>query len=65
MEKKRIINYLNTRKVTLNQRVDMPNGGQYLENFLSDFARVVRDDLLNEQLSVLKQMKVENKNSQF
>lgn len=64
MQKQSIRNYLNKKKVPLHSRIEIPNGGQYVENFLFDFAKVVIDDFLNEQLSVLKEMKVENKNRQ-
>lgn len=55
--KKQIHNYLLRRGVRLDQRVDCNNGGQYLDNFLIDFAQFVREDLLNEQIGVLKKMR--------
>ena len=57
MDKKRIHNYLLKRGVKLDERVNRDGGGQYLDNFLIDFAKFVREDLLNEQIEVLKQMK--------
>lgn len=60
MDKKRIHNYLLKRGVKLDERVNRDGGGQYLDNFLIDFAKFVREDLLNEQIGVLKQMKKEN-----
>lgn len=57
MEKKRIHNYLLKRNIKIDSRVVMNNGGQYLDNFLIDFARFVREDLINEQIGVLKELK--------
>ena len=57
MDKKRIHNYLLKRGVKLDERLNRDGGGQYLDNFLIDFAKAVREDLLNEQIGVLKQMK--------
>ena len=57
MDKKRIHNYLLKRGVKLDERVNRDGGGQYLDNFLIDFSKAVREDLLNEQIGVLKQMK--------
>ena len=45
------------RGVKLDERVNRDNGGQYLDNFLIEFAKVVREDLLNEQIGVLKEWK--------
>lgn len=60
MDKKRIHNYLLKRGVKLDERVNRDGGGQYLDNFLIDFAKFIREDLLNEQIEVLKQMKKQN-----
>ena len=57
MDKKRIHNYLMKRGIKLDERVNRDGGGQYLDNFLIDFSKAVREDLLNEQIGVLKQMK--------
>ena len=57
MDKKRIHNYLMKRGIKLYERVNRDGGGQYLDNFLIDFSKAVREDLLNEQIGVLKQMK--------
>jgi hypothetical protein len=57
MEKKRIHNYLLKRGVKLDERVNRDNGGQYLDNFLIDFAKFVREDLINEQIGILKELR--------
>ena len=57
MEKKKIHKYLMKRGVKLDERVNRDNGGQYLDNFLIEFAKVVRTDLINEQIGVLKEWK--------
>jgi hypothetical protein len=57
MEKKKIHKYLMKIGVKLNERVNRDNGGQYLDNFLIEFAKIVRDDLINEQIGVLKEWK--------
>jgi hypothetical protein len=54
MEKKRIHNYLLKKGVKLDERVNRNNGGQYLDNFLIEFAKFVREDLINEQIGILK-----------
>jgi hypothetical protein len=54
MEKKRIHNYLLKKGVKLDERVNRNNGGQYLDNFLIEFAEFVREDLINEQIGILK-----------
>ncbi len=41
----------------LNVRLPLPNGGQYLDNFLIEFAQKVKEDLINEQIRTLKEMK--------
>ncbi len=61
MEKKRIHHYLLKKGVKLDERVKIPNGGQYLDNFLVEFAQFVREDLLNEQIGVLKEMRTSRK----
>lgn len=45
------------RGVKLDERVNRDGGGQYLDNFLIEFAKKVKEDLLNEQIGILKQMK--------
>lgn len=57
MEKKRIHKYLMKRGIKLDERVKCDNGGQYLDKFLIEFAKVVREDLLNEQIGVLREWK--------
>jgi hypothetical protein len=57
MEKKRIHNYLLKKGVKLDERVNRDNGGQYLDNFLIEFAKFVREDLINEQIGILKELR--------
>jgi hypothetical protein len=57
MEKKKIHNYLMKRGIKLDERVNRDGGGQYLDNFLIEFAKKVKEDLLNEQIGVLKEWK--------
>ena len=45
------------RGIKLDERVKCDNGGQYLDKFLIEFAKVVREDLLNEQIGVLREWK--------
>jgi hypothetical protein len=57
MEKKRIHNYLLKKGVKLDERVNRDNGGQYLDNFLIEFTKFVREDLINEQIGILKELR--------
>ena len=57
MDKKKIHNYLMKRGVKLDERVNRDGGGQYLDNFLIEFSKKVKEDLINEQIGVLKQWK--------
>jgi hypothetical protein len=57
MEKKQIHKYLLKRGVKLDERVNRDNGGQYLDNFLIEFSQAVREDLINEQIGILKELK--------
>lgn len=57
MEKHRIERYIKSKGVPEKQRVDVPNGGQYLSNFLVEFSQFVIEDLLNDQIGVLRKLK--------
>ena len=57
MEKKQIHSYLIKKGIRLDQRVSMDGGGQYLDNFLIDFEKFIREDLINQQIRALKELK--------
>ena len=59
MTKKQIHRYLLNKGVKLDERVNCPNGGQYLDNFLIDFERIVREKLISEQIGILRKMRDE------
>ena len=58
-EKYKIHKYLLKKGVKLNERLDRSNGGQYLDNFLMDFRKFVREELINEQIGILKELRKE------
>jgi hypothetical protein len=57
MTKKALENYLKKRGMNPKQRVDKNGGGQYLDNFLIEFAMDVKEETLNEAVTVLKKMR--------
>lgn len=57
IDKKRIQNYMGRRKIKHDFRVEMIGGGQYLDNFLIEFAQFVRTETINEIQSELKELK--------
>ena len=54
INRKRIQNYMGKCEIPSNFRVDRNNGGQYLENFLIEFAKFVRNETLNELITFTK-----------
>lgn len=52
---------LNGRKVVFpekpKQRIERDNGGQYLDNFLFEFAKIVRDNTIDKCRGSLKKLK--------
>lgn len=58
INKKRIQNYMRKNNIPQDFRLDMiPCGGQYMDNFLLDFAKFVKDEVINEIVGDLKERK--------
>ena len=57
MTKKALENYLAKRGMKPKQRIDKNGGGQYLDNFLIEFAMDIKEETLNEAVTVLKKMR--------
>lgn len=57
MTKKALENYLAKRGMNPKQRIDKNGGGQYLDNFLIEFAMDIKEETLNEAVTVLKKMR--------
>jgi hypothetical protein len=55
--KKRVHNFLRNNCVPLDQRVEMPGGGQYLRNLLLEFRKEILKELIEEEINILKQLK--------
>jgi len=55
INKKRIQNYMGKKNIPHDFRLEMINGGgQYLDNFLLDFASFVQNETINEFVAELK-----------
>jgi hypothetical protein len=52
-----INNYLVKIKAEPKQRIERDNGGQYLDNFLFEFAKIVRDNTIDKCRGSLKKLK--------
>jgi|688.fasta_scaffold816156_1 hypothetical protein len=59
MTKNEIYNYLVKISSDPKQRIERNNGGQYLENFLFEFAQIVRDNTIDKCRGSLKKLKSE------
>lgn len=59
--KEMIYNFLNKRDIDPKQRIKRDNGGQYLDNFLIEFAKHVKQQVLIEVHHKVKQMREEIK----
>jgi hypothetical protein len=57
MTKEAVIKYLEKRGMDPRQRVKRDHGGQFLDNFLVEFAREVKERTINQTISVIKQQK--------
>lgn len=57
MNKIQIENYLKKRGMNPKDRVQKDNGGQYLDNFLVEFAAAVKEKTLNDAVTTLKRMR--------
>jgi hypothetical protein len=52
-----IKNYILRINANPKQRIERNGGGQYLDNFLMEFYKIVRDKTIDECRSVLKKQK--------
>ena len=59
MTNNEINNYLIKIKAEPKQRIERDNGGQYLDNFLFEFAKIVRDNTIDKCRGSLKKLKSE------
>ena len=59
MKENQIINYISRIKGNPKQRIERDNGGQYLDKFLLEFSKMVREDTINECRGSLKKLKSE------
>lgn len=57
MTNNEINNYLSKIKAEPKQRIDRDNGGQYLDNFLFEFAKFVKNDTIDKCRGSLKKLK--------
>ena len=49
--------FLQKNKIEAKQRIERPNGGQYLDNLLIEFAEFVRNETLIEVESKIKKIR--------
>jgi hypothetical protein len=59
MTEKEIDNYLSKISANPKQRIDRDGGGQYLDNFLKDFALYVKHKTIDDCRGILKSIKKE------
>lgn len=57
MKKTHIENYLEKRGMNPKERIQRDNGGQFLVNFLGEFAEYVRNESINETVGIVKKMR--------
>lgn len=60
MKKKHIENYLEKRGMNPKQKLERDRGGQFLINFLNEFAEHVRFETLNETVGIIKKLRYYN-----
>ena len=59
MTNNEINNYLVKINAEPKQRIERDNGGQYLDNLLFEFAKIVRDNTIDKCRGSLKKLKSE------
>lgn len=59
MTNNEIFNYLKKIDADPKQRIERNNGGQFLHNFLIEFAKIVRDKTIDDCRNNLKKIKSE------
>lgn len=57
MKDKLIENFIKSRGGDCNQRIERDNGGQYLINFLKEFASFVKEETLIDVQKEIKKMR--------
>ena len=57
MDKKQIEKYLENRGMKPKARLEKNGGGQYLDNFLIEFAQYIKEKTINDVVTALKRMR--------
>ena len=57
MEKYQVDRYLEKRGMKGDERLTRDDGGQYLNNFLVEFAKYVKEQTINECWAAMKKLK--------
>ena len=57
MDKRQIEKYLEKKGMNPNARVQKNGGGQYLNNFLVEFAQDIKEKTINDAVTTLKRMR--------
>ena len=57
MDKRQIESYLKKKGMNPKDRVQKNGGGQYLDNFLIEFAQDIKEKTINDSVTLLKRMR--------
>jgi len=57
MDKRQIEKYLENRGMKPKARLEKNGGGQYLDNFLIEFAQDIKEKTINDAVTTLKRMR--------
>ena len=57
MDKRQIENYLERKGMNSKDRLQKNGGGQYLDNFLIEFAQDIKEKTINDAVTALKRMR--------
>ena len=57
MDKRQIEKYLENRGMNPKARLEKNGGGQYLDNFLIEFAQDIKEKTINDVVTALKRMR--------
>ena len=57
MDKRQIERYLERKGMNPKDRLQKNGGGQYLDNFLIEFAQDIKEKTINDAVTILKKMR--------
>jgi hypothetical protein len=57
MDKRQVESYLKKKGMNPKDRVQKNGGGQYLDNFLIEFAQDIKEKTINDSVTLLKRMR--------